>query len=105
MGGAVGISFQLYNFSRIRQPGLSLSKEQGYIFSKINDKFPRNTRLTKTGGIKNGRRFQSSLALASFLPRTIREWNDDLPMEIRSEKNMKKFKLILKVWIKENTRL
>ena len=81
------------------------TKKPGYIFSKINDKFPRNTRLAKTGGIKNGRRFQSSLALASFLPRTIREWNDDLPMEIRSEKNMKKFKLILKVWIKENVRL
>ena len=30
------------------------TKKPGYIFSKINDKFSRNTRLTKNGGIKNG---------------------------------------------------
>ena len=48
------------------------TKKPGYIFSKISSKFPRRTRLATTEGIKDSRHFKSSLAQASFIPRTIK---------------------------------
>ena len=37
------------------------------------------------GGIKETRKFESTLAQDSFLPRTIKMWNEKLPGDIRSE--------------------
>ena len=44
------------------------NKKPGYIFSKINDKFPRRTRLAAAEGIRDSRNFRSALAQASFIP-------------------------------------
>ena len=78
------------------------STKPRYIFSKISQKFPRETRLSTTGGIRDIRGFKTSLAKKSFLPRTIQIWNEQLPAEIRTEKRISKFKEKLKKGLKEN---
>ena len=78
------------------------SAKPRYIFSKISQIFPRETRLSTTGGIRDIRGFKTSLAKKSFLPRTIQIWNEQLPAEIRTEKRISKFKEKLKKWVKEN---
>ena len=42
-------------------------------------------RLYVLGGIKDVRRFESTIANQSFLPRTITLWNEKLPAHIKSE--------------------
>ena len=68
------------------------NKKPGYIYSKISTKFERRTRLGTTGGIKDMRNFGSTLAQASFLPRTIKMWNEQLPASIRSEESIDELK-------------
>ena len=75
------------------------SKQTGkpaYIYSKINDKFNRITRLGTSGGIKDNRRFESTLANQSFIPRAVKMWNEKLPVDIRSEECLEKFKKKIK---------
>ena len=81
------------------------TKKPVYIFSKINSKFLKRTRLATTEGIKDSRNFKSSLAQASFIPRTIKTWNEDLPIELRSDSTLERFKFNLKTWIKGNIKL
>ena len=73
-----------------------------YIFSKRSSKFKRVTRNTTIGGIKNNRRFGSSLASQSFVPRTIKLWNEKLPRDIRKVVSIIEFKSKLKSWVKTN---
>ena len=47
-----------------------------YIFSRISSKFKRVTRNATFGGIRDDINFSSSLANQSFLPRTIKIWNE-----------------------------
>ena len=81
------------------------NKKPAYIYSKISHKFNRVTRLSTLGGIKDYRRFESTLANQSFLPRTIKLWNEKLPAQIRSEASMKKFKHKLKDWAKQDMKI
>ena len=81
------------------------TKKPGYIFSKINNRFLRKTRLATTEGIRDNRHFKTFLAQASFIPRTIKAWNEELPVELRSEKRLERFKVKLKTWITENIKL
>ena len=81
------------------------NKKSGYIYSKISTKFERRTRLGTTGGIKDMRNFGSTLAQASFLPRSIKIWNEQLPASIRSEESLDEFKEKLKTWITKDIKI
>ena len=76
-----------------------------YIYSKINHKFTRVTRLATFGGIKDDRRFESSLAQNSFIPRTVKLWNEKLPETLRAEISLTTFKEKLKTWVKNNVHI
>ena len=71
-----------------------------YIFSKISCKFKRVTRNQTAGGIKDNRRFCSNLANESFLPRSIKLWNEKVPGDIRTIVSIIEFKQKLKSWVK-----
>ena len=73
-----------------------------YIFSKLSFKFKRVTRNTTFGGIKNDRRFGSTLANQSFVPRTIKLWNEKLPRDLRKVVSIIEFKSKLKSWVMTN---
>ena len=84
------------------------SKQTGkpeYIYSKINNKFTRVTRLATFGGIKDDRRFESSLAQSSFIPRTVKLWNEKLPETLRVEKSLTNFQGKLKIWVKNDVEI
>ena len=81
------------------------NKKPGYIYSKISHKFNKVTRIATSGGIKDLRRFESTLAQQSFLPRTVKVWNEQLPAEIRSETSMKLFQKKLRVWVKKDVKI
>ena len=81
------------------------TRKPGYIFSKINHKFNQRTRLATMGGIRDIRRFETTLAQASFLPRTIKMWNEKLPGNIRSEECLNNFKEKIKTWIKQDIKI
>ena len=81
------------------------NKKPGYIFSKISQKFNKVTRIATLGGIKDFRRFESSLAQQSFLPRTVKLWNEKLPAEIRSETSINLFKKKLRAWVKKDVKI
>ena len=57
------------------------------------------------GGIKDTRRFESTLAQDSFLPRTIKMWNEKLPVDIRSEECVNILKSKLKTWVKQDIKI
>ena len=59
------------------------TKKPAYIYSQISNEFNRVTRLSTMEGIKDVRRFKSTLANQSFLPRTIKYWNENLPIKIK----------------------
>ena len=80
------------------------TKKPAYIYSQISHEFNRVTRLSTMEGIKDVRRFKSTLANQSFLPRTIKYWNENLPNEIKKERKLKIFKQKLKSWIKLDIR-
>ena len=80
-------------------------KKPRYIYSNINHKFSQITRLATMGGIKDTRRFESTLAQASFLPRTIKMWNEKLPVDIRSEECVNILKSKLKTWVKQDIKI
>ena len=72
-----------------------------YLYQKISNKFAANTRLGTNNGIKDSRRFKTTLGSQSFTPRSIKQWNS-LPNNIRTEPNIVKFKSKLKTWVKLN---
>ena len=51
--------------------------------------------------LKDERGFEMAMALKSYVPRTIGDWNN-LPDYLRKMDNLKLFKPKLKLWIKEN---
>ena len=81
------------------------NRKPACIYCQISHKFNRVTRLSVLGGIKDVRRFESTLANQSFLPRTIKLWNEKLPAAIRSEENIKAFKQKLRNWIKTDVKI
>ena len=76
-------------------------KKPVYLYNQISQKFAVNTRLGVNNGIKETRRFKSTLGTQSFTPRSIKQWNS-LPMDIRTESSILKFRSKLRVWVKLN---
>ena len=72
-----------------------------YLYNQISEKFAVNTRLGLNNGIRETRRFKSTLGTQSFTPRSIKQWNS-LPVEIRTESSNDKFRSKLRAWVKLN---
>ena len=82
-----------------------MSRKPVYMYSQISHTFQKDTRLSTMGGIKDIRRFKSTRANQSFLPRTIKYWNENLPSEIRRETKIDIFKKKLRSWIKTDVKI
>ena len=72
-----------------------------YLYNKISTRFNVDTRLAATNGIREVRKIKTKIGKQSFLPRTIDQWNN-LPPDIRTITSLKKFKMKLKLWVKQN---
>ena len=81
------------------------NRKPEYLYSKISHKFTKVTRNSTTGGVKDNRRFHSVLATQSFLPRTIKIWNDEIPWDLRTENSISQFKQKLRNWVKNNVKI
>ena len=57
--------------------------------------------MATTNAIRKDEKIGSDIRKDSFVPRTSNDWNS-LPENLRMIKNLKKFKLELKTWIKKN---
>ena len=79
------------------------SKHPKYIFSKMTVDFSRRTRQTDNNILRLGTHTDYKLELAgnSFRWRTAQQWNN-LPVSLRNEQTIEKFKSKLKLWIMEN---
>ena len=75
-----------------------------YLHEKLTKAFNYRTRLATTNAIRKDEKIGSDIRKDSFLPRTSNDWNS-LPENLRMIKNLKKFKLELKTWIKKNVEI
>ena len=78
-----------------------LYKKPVHLHGQISVKFGANTRLGLNNGIREIRRFQTTLGRQSFVPRTISHWNN-LPATIRNISRIGIFKEKLRSWVKDN---
>ena len=69
-----------------------MARKPVYIYSHISHTFQKDTQLSTMGGIKDIRRFKSTRAKQRFLPRTIKNWNENLPSVISRETRIDIFK-------------
>ena len=76
-------------------------KKPVYLYNKISTRFNVDTRLASTNGIREVRKIKTKIGKQSFLPRTIDQWNN-LPPDIRTITSLMKFKMKLKLWVKQN---
>ena len=82
------------------------TKYPEYMYSKLNNQFPYNTRLAQTESVRMGLDFKSKLELTerSFMNRATFNFNS-LPQELRKVSKLERFKKMLKQWIQENVQI
>ena len=80
-----------------------LSQQPKYLHDKFGSQYPCNTRLAASSKIRIDASFNAELSLAhsSFRWRASKLYNE-LPLEIRSETKMIRFKATLKKWVQVN---
>ena len=80
-----------------------LSQKPGYIFAKFGSQYPVNTRLAASKKIRIDGNFDADLSLShdSFRWRASKLYNE-LPVHIRTETKMDRFKSNLKQWVSSN---
>ena len=80
-----------------------LSQKPSYLYDKFGSEYPCNTRLAASRKIRIDGNFDADLSLAkdSFRWRASKLYND-LPVHIRTETKMVKFKFYLKEWVSSN---
>ena len=78
-----------------------LSQQPRYLYEKFSNPYPCNTRLAATNSIRIDESFNAdlSIALSSFRWRASALYNT-LPVGLRAEKKLSKFKAGLKDWVK-----
>ena len=86
--------------SMILLHGVLLTQKPNYIFKKLGD-IQRETRNTDSNSILDRRKFKTTTAQRSYIPRAISRWNS-LPLEIREIRTKSSFKQELKKYTKEN---
>ena len=72
-----------------------------YVHEIISTPFNVNTRIAKTGGIRDTRLFKKELSKSTFISRTIDMWNT-VPSEIRLENEENVFSNKLLLWVKQS---
>ena len=72
-------------------------KKPVHLYNQISQKFV----VSVSNGIRETRRFKSTLGRQSFIPCSIRQWNS-LPVDIRTESSMVMFRSKLRAWVKQN---
>ena len=79
------------------------TKYPKYIYSKLQNQFPYNTRLAQTESVRMGAEFRSKLELTerSFMVRATLDYNL-LPPELRKVPKLETFKKKLKMWVMEH---
>ena len=82
------------------------TKYPKYIYSKLNNQFPYNTRLAQTESVRMSSEFKSKLELTerSFMNRATSNFNS-LPQELRKLSKLENFKKQLKQWVEENVKI
>ena len=88
--------YSIKSFHKTKQTGLPK-----YIHEAISTPFIAKTRTALTGGIREARHFTTGIGQASFIPRTIEQWNN-LPIAIRMEKDPHALSTKLKEWVINN---
>ena len=72
-----------------------------YIHEIISVQFTQQTRLAKTGAIRDVRELKKGIGQSSYIHRAINYWNE-MPSDLRQERNLKCFIPKLKDWVKKN---
>ena len=72
-----------------------------YVHEIISVPFIQQTRLAKTGGIRDIRDFKKGIGQSSYIHRAITYWNA-MPSDLRQESNLEAFIPKLKDWVKMN---
>ena len=88
--------YSIKSFHKTKHTGLPK-----YIHEAISTPFIAKTRTARTGGIRDARHFTTAIGQASFIPRTIEQWNN-LPIVIRMEIDPHAFSTKLKEWVINN---
>ena len=72
-----------------------------YFVDKFSSLFYYRTRLSSTGGIRKEKKLTHSETQNSFVPASIKLWNE-LPPDVRQAESLLKFKTKLKTWVLQN---
>ena len=88
--------YSLKSFHKTKHTGLPK-----YIHEVISTPFIANTRIARTGGIRNRRHYTTGIGQTSFILKTIELWNN-LPAAIRMETDPHTYSSMLKDWIYKN---
>ena len=80
-----------------------LSQKPRYLYDKFGSQYPCNTRLAASRRIRIDGNFDADLSLAhdSFRWRASKLYNE-LPVHIRTETKLARFKFNLKQWVSSN---
>ena len=83
-----------------------LTTSPKYIYNKLSNEFPYNTRLAQSDSVRMGDEFKSKLGLTekSFMNRGTVSFNS-LPVDLRKLRNIETFKKELKGWVLKNCKL
>ena len=88
--------YSLMSIFKTKQTGLPK-----YIHEKISTPFNVNTRIARTGGIRDTRLFKKEIGISTFISRTTDLWNT-MPTYIRMENEINTFSSKLRVWVKQS---
>ena len=72
-----------------------------YIHEVISTPFKINTRIARTGGIRDTRLFKKEIGNSTFISRTTDLWNT-MPTYLRMENEINTFSSKLRVWVKQS---
>ena len=79
------------------------SRKPEFLYKKFDQEFYYKTRFAKENNIKIGPQLRADLEIAktSYCPRAARDFNK-LPLKVKSQEKVEKFKYECKLWIKKN---
>ena len=96
---------EMYYHTTLQVHKTLMTKKPAYLYSKLtkDGDWPWDTRQARSSTIRQGPSYQTKLGLAQNSFRwSGTTWYEALPMSIRSEANLGKFKKKLNTWIKAN---
>ena len=76
-------------------------KKPVYLYNIVSKSFPYETRAARANNIMENQQTSSDITKLGFISKSTKSWNV-LPPHIKLESKLLKFKILLKIWIKEN---